>query len=95
MPATARGMSLREAWPTWRELVDALRPGSGPTVARAFHAALGVLFCIAFVSLAVQVEVLIGREGLSPARPLVASAIPQCLPKPKDRSLPLRQRIQL
>ena len=75
MPATARGMSLREAWPTWRELVDALRPGSGPAVARAFHAALGVLFCIAFVSLAVQVEVLIGREGLSPARPLVASVM--------------------
>jgi len=40
---------------------------SGPAVARLLHAALGVHFVIAWVSLGVQVDALIGPTGLEPA----------------------------
>ncbi|MEJ7735252.1 MAG: lipase maturation factor family protein [Polyangiaceae bacterium] len=39
---------------------------SGPVVARAFHRALALVFLIAWLSLAVQVRALIGKDGLSP-----------------------------
>lgn len=41
--------------------------GSGPAIARLLHAALGAHFLIAFVSLGVQIDPLIGPEGLEPA----------------------------
>jgi len=39
---------------------------SGPRVARAFHRTLGGIAAIAFTSLAVQLELLFGDEGLAP-----------------------------
>ena len=41
--------------------------GSGPAIARLLHAALGLHFVIAWVSLGVQVDPLIGPQGLEPA----------------------------
>lgn len=40
---------------------------SGPVVARAFHRVLAGIFCVAWLSLGWQVEVLIGSRGLLPA----------------------------
>ena len=39
---------------------------SGPAVARLFHAVLATIFLIAWASLGVQVDVLIGSRGLLP-----------------------------
>lgn len=66
--------TLTAALPTWAELGGALRLRSGPRVARAFHTAMGVIFAIAFASLAVQVPVLLGSEGLAPAKGLLDAA---------------------
>lgn len=48
-----------------------LRSFSGPQVARAFHAALAVIFGVAFASLGQQVQVLIGHRGLLPISSLI------------------------
>jgi len=40
--------------------------GSGPAVARAFHGALALVYLGAFVSLGVQIHVLIGSRGILP-----------------------------
>jgi len=47
---------------------------SGPAVARLFHRALAALFCVAWLSLLAQLDVLIGRRGLLPAAPFLAAA---------------------
>lgn len=44
---------------------------SGPRVARVFHSALALVFAGAFLSLGVQVDVLIGSRGILPLAPLV------------------------
>jgi uncharacterized membrane protein YphA (DoxX/SURF4 family) len=41
---------------------------SGPVAARAFHRVLAIVFLMAWLSLAVQVDVLIGSHGLLPIR---------------------------
>ena len=40
---------------------------SGPVVARVFHRALAAIFCVAWLSLGWQVDVLVGSRGLLPA----------------------------
>ena len=45
--------------------------GSGPVVARAFHAAFGLVFLVAFLSLSVQIDVLIGSRGVLPIAPFL------------------------
>ncbi len=56
-------------------LPSGLWPGpSGPAVATLFSRLYALLLIVAWLSLAVQVEVLIGREGLLPLRELVARA---------------------
>ena len=40
---------------------------SGPVIARAFHRVLAAIFCVAWLSLGWQVDVLIGSRGLLPA----------------------------
>lgn len=50
----------------WDRLRAWLRPGSGPVVARLFHRLLAVVFLLAWISLGVQVLVLIGSRGLLP-----------------------------
>lgn len=58
--------------PRWLVSVrSALRPRSGPVVARWFHRLLALTFFVAFVSLGVQVMVLIGHRGLLPIEPLI------------------------
>lgn len=59
-------------------LARALRgPGdpapSGPAVARLFHRLLAAIFLVAWLSLAAQIDVLVGSRGLLPAAPYVAS----------------------
>lgn len=49
-------------------------PDSGPAVARLFHSALGLVFVIAFASLAVQLGPLWSAEGLSPVVQALAQA---------------------
>lgn len=43
-----------------------ISPDSGPVVARAFHGALGLIFVIAFASLAAQIDLLFAAGGLAP-----------------------------
>ena len=40
---------------------------TGPVVARAFHRVLAAIFCVAWLSLGWQLDVLIGSRGLLPA----------------------------
>ncbi|MCY1056438.1 lipase maturation factor family protein [Nannocystis sp. SCPEA4] len=54
----------------------AMSPDSGPVVARLFHAALGLVFVIAFASLRVQLVPLLGTGGLAPVAEAVAQARP-------------------
>lgn len=49
-------------------------PDSGPAVARLFHAALGLVFAVAFASLGAQLEPLLGAEGLAPIAEALAGA---------------------
>ena len=49
-------------------------PSSGPAVAQLFHRLLAAIFLIAWASLGVQVDVLIGSRGLLPAADLLAGA---------------------
>jgi len=44
----------------------AVTSGSGPPVARAFHRLLALVFLVAWLSLAAQIDVLIGSHGLLP-----------------------------
>jgi hypothetical protein len=55
--------SLDRARHALRESLD-----SGPVAARAFHRAIAIVFLMAWISLAVQVDVLIGSHGLLPIR---------------------------
>src|SRR5262245_16469483 len=48
--------------------------GSGPAVARLFHRLLALVSLSAWLSLAVQVRVLIGSQGLLPLRPYLEAA---------------------
>jgi hypothetical protein len=48
--------------------------GSGPRVARLFHALLALVFVDAWLSLGVQLQVLVGSRGLMPAAPWLAEA---------------------
>ncbi len=50
--------------------------GSGPVVARAFHAAFGLVFLMAFLSLVVQIDVLIGSSGVLPLAPFLDTLRP-------------------
>ena len=50
------------------------RPGSGPVVASLFHRLLGLVFLDAWLSLGVQVRLLIGARGLLPFRDFVEAA---------------------
>jgi lipase maturation factor 1 len=50
------------------------RDHSGPAVARLFHCLLGVIFLDAWLSLGVQVHVLIGARGLMPIAAFLARA---------------------
>jgi len=47
---------------------------SGPAVARLYHRLLAAIFLIAWASLGVQLDVLIGGRGLLPAAPFLAAA---------------------
>jgi hypothetical protein len=47
---------------------------SGPALARLYHRLLAALFLVAWASLGVQVDVLIGSRGLLPAAPFLAAA---------------------
>src|ERR1043166_1016349 len=47
---------------------------SGAAVARLYHRLLAIIFLTAWASLGVQVDVLIGSQGLLPAAPFLASA---------------------
>jgi hypothetical protein len=53
---------------------SAARTRSGPAVATLFHRLLAAVFLIAWVSLGVQVDVLIGSRGLLPVAPFLATA---------------------
>lgn len=54
---------------------ERLPPGySGPAVARLYHRLLAAIFLIAWASLAVQLDVLIGSRGLLPAAQFLAAA---------------------
>ncbi|HEX3695902.1 MAG TPA: lipase maturation factor family protein [Polyangia bacterium] len=48
--------------------------GSGPRMARLFHRLLALIFLIAWISLGVQVRVLIGARGLLPVADVFAAA---------------------
>ena len=50
------------------------RDHSGPAVARLFHRLLGLVFLDAWLSLGVQVHMLIGARGLMPIAPFLARA---------------------
>jgi len=62
------------AAPTGRLAV--VSPDSGPVVARLFHAALALVFVLAFASLRVQLAPLLGTDGLAPIAEQVAAARP-------------------
>ncbi len=47
---------------------------SGAVVAAAFHRVLAAIFCVAWLSLLAQLDVLIGSRGLLPAAPYLAGA---------------------
>ncbi|MBX3023820.1 lipase maturation factor family protein [bacterium] len=47
---------------------------SGPVVGRAFHRVLAAIFCVAWLSLGSQLDVLIGSRGLLPAAPYLRAA---------------------
>ena len=49
-----------------------ISPDSGPVVARAFHAALGLVFAVAFGSLTAQLDLLFAPGGLAPIAETVA-----------------------
>jgi len=51
----------------WSWFLEGAGRGSGPRVARTFHRLLALTFLIAWVSLWVQLDVLIGQRGLLPA----------------------------
>ncbi len=51
-----------------------LLPDSGPVIARTFHAALGAIFVVAFLSLAVQLDLLFTADGLAPISEAAAHA---------------------
>jgi lipase maturation factor 1 len=52
-------------------------PGeSGPTVALVFQRVLAVIFVVAWLSLAVQIRVLIGPRGLMPLAPVLTGDLP-------------------
>jgi len=55
-------------------LARALRPGSGPWVAQLFHRLLALVFLDAWISLGLQVRVLIGARGLLPVADVFAAA---------------------
>jgi hypothetical protein len=58
--------------PVWRRPL--WRFGSGPAVARLYARSFAVIFVVAWLSLGVQVRVLIGSRGLLPAADLVENA---------------------
>lgn len=58
----------------WSYLVADWRGQSGPAVARWFHRALALTLAAAWVSMAVQVKVLIGARGLLPLGPFLEAA---------------------
>lgn len=49
-------------------------PDSGPVIARLFHAALGLVFVVAFASLAAQIGPLFAADGLAPIAGALAQA---------------------
>ncbi len=51
--------------------LSAFGPGSGPAVTRLFQRLLALVFVVAWLSLGVQIEVLVGSRGLLPASDLV------------------------
>src|SRR5690349_7155505 len=60
-------VAVFDAWRTWtNRLPPWLRPApqSGPAVARTFHRLLALIFLDAWISLARQLDVLIGSRGL-------------------------------
>jgi hypothetical protein len=63
-PCTNRG----PRWRPWRPCA------SGPTVARTFHALLGGIQILAWISLALQLELLIGSHGLAPLADFLVAA---------------------
>ncbi len=61
-------------------MTDSVAPGhSGPAVARLYHRLLAANFLIAWASLGVQIDVLIGSRGLLPLAPFLAAAHAQGL----------------
>ena len=67
-PALRDGRSSRSAlWDRWR-------PHSGPVVASLFHRLLALVLLDAWLSLGVQVRLLIGARGLLPLRDFVEAA---------------------
>ena len=61
-------------------MTDGVAPDhSGPAVARLYHRLLAVNFLIAWASLGVQLDVLIGSRGLLPVAPFLAAARAQGL----------------
>ncbi len=50
-----------------------LDSASGPRIARLFHGLLGLVFIAAFASLGVQIQLLIGSQGLLPIAPFIDS----------------------
>lgn len=56
-------------------MTDRLVPDeSGPAVARLYHRLLAAIFLVAWASLGVQLDVLIGSRGLLPVAPFLAAA---------------------
>lgn len=55
-------------------LLDRWHPASGPAVASLFHRLLALVFLAAWLSLGVQVRLLIGSRGLLPLRDFVEAA---------------------
>lgn len=55
-------------------LLERCRPASGPAVASLFHRLLALVFLDAWLSLGVQVRLLIGSRGLLPLRDFVEAA---------------------
>jgi len=68
------GAAPRAPLAFWRPFVDRWRPGSGPVVASLFHRLLALVFLGAWLSLGVQVRLLIGARGLMPFRDFVEAA---------------------
>ena len=65
--------TLEDSLPPPPRRWDGLSHDAGPDVARLFHRLLALIFLIAWLSLGVQVHLLIGREGLLPLADFVAS----------------------